>query len=416
MTPCAVRNVFESFVEQRPMPKRFNFFRFGCWLFTPVLFFMALVYGALLKLRSLLWQQGILKSRRLDGLVISVGNIEVGGTGKSPVVISLCRYLVQRGRRPVILTRGYGVSLGRRDFMILVGGRVVAQSQEGLKMPDEARMQSLQLPEVPVVVGPRRWNCAQRFLQHRSPGLVGNDASDTRRTTQPTVTHWVLDDGFQHWTIERQWDLVLLSGTSPQARRLLPWGRLREPLGALRRADVLFFTRMDPATATREKELLLEKIKLKDGVETRPVSLKAQPIGRSVDWAFYGLSVDPGSQRQVEFAKCSHLPAFLLSGIAKPKRFIEDFLGLYDPHSQNPKSVLSGSVAVGDHRRFSLDHLLVELQKKDVGSIVTTEKDLARDPQMFYEIEKRINKNIFVMKLELVDEKELWDSLRILEK
>jgi tetraacyldisaccharide 4'-kinase len=146
------------------------------------------------------------RARRLPHPVLSIGNLTFGGTGKTPFVIHACHALLQRGRKPAILSRGYGSS--------------------GPEENDEARVIRAHLPDVPHAQDPDRHAAGQ--------GLA--DRAD----------RFVLDDGFQHLPLHRDQDLVLVDATAPfGGGRCPPAGRLREPLSALARASFVVITRAD---------------------------------------------------------------------------------------------------------------------------------------------------------------------------
>lgn len=377
-------------------------------LLGPILVCLSWIYGILIKVRTLLWKLGFYKTNQLQGTVISIGNIEVGGTGKSPIAISLCLYLQAKGYKPAILTRGYGVSLNRSDYMILVDGKCIATSRPELSLPDEARMQSLLLPKVPIVVGPRRWVAYQKFMDLKNMMQVEDEFKD--------VTHWVLDDGFQHWGIARQWDIVLISGQDVLKNRLLPWGPLREPLKALNRAHAVLLTRVDHQGICERKNELKKYLNQKRKTPILAVNIQPQPIALSVDWRRYGILEDDKEElRPSPFVNSEHLPAFLVSGIAKPRSFVSDFVKIYGSIRSDLPSVVCGSFAVGDHRRFHLDDLVKEIKKTKLCSVVTTAKDVARDPRTFFFLGKILNKKIFIMDIDVLDSHEMWKVLGIAE-
>jgi tetraacyldisaccharide 4'-kinase len=174
----------------------------------PLLRLGAAAYGAVVAGRNRRFDRGV-GVRRLPCPVISVGNLSVGGTGKTPVVAWVARRLAASGRRPVIALRGY--------------------RPDASGTSDEAALHRELLPEVPIAVG------ADRIAAIRALG----EPRDER-----TVV--VLDDGFQHRRLHRDFDLVLVDATRPDlADRLIPYGRLREPLASLARADALLVTRAD---------------------------------------------------------------------------------------------------------------------------------------------------------------------------
>ena len=169
------------------------------------------LYGAAAALRNTLYDRGVLSSRRLEQPVVSVGNLSVGGSGKTPFVIALGELLQTRGIRFDVLARGY-----RRKTR---GVLVVEKDGNAADFGDEPLLIARRLG-VPVIVGESRYDA----------GRVAE------RKFQPQLH--ILDDGFQHRSLARDFDIVLL--TEPDFDdRLLPSGRLREPLSSLQRADAL---------------------------------------------------------------------------------------------------------------------------------------------------------------------------------
>jgi tetraacyldisaccharide 4'-kinase len=172
------------------------------------------IYGAVVGVRNQLYQRGVLPERALDGPVISIGNLSVGGAGKTPFVILLGGLLKARGVKFDVLSRGYGRK-SRGVLLVDPGGSSAEYGDEPLLIARRL--------EVPVVLGEDRHR-AGTFAEARfGPQLH------------------LLDDGFQHRALTRNFDIVLV--TPEDARdRLLPAGRLREPLTSLRRADAVVLT------------------------------------------------------------------------------------------------------------------------------------------------------------------------------
>ncbi|MBZ5572669.1 MAG: tetraacyldisaccharide 4'-kinase [Acidobacteriia bacterium] len=173
--------------------------------------FLAPIYGAGVGLRNLLYDRGTFKQRRLAGPVISVGNLSVGGSGKTPFVLLLGELLKARGMKFDVLSRGYG----RRTRGVLL----VDPGGSSRDFGDEPLLISRRLG-MPVIIGEDRFEAGQ-FAEKRFGAQLH-----------------VLDDGFQHRALARDFDIVLV--TPEDARdRLLPAGRLREPLNSLSRADAV---------------------------------------------------------------------------------------------------------------------------------------------------------------------------------
>lgn len=177
------------------------------------------------------FQLGFSTVHRLDLPVVSIGNLTLGGTGKTPVVQWLARQLLASGFRPAVLSRGYG---GRAETMKTIsalvtgdGHRVLFPAQIAGDEPVELGMS---LPGIPVVVGRKRMDAACLARDQFHPDLL------------------LLDDGFQHYALARQCDLVVLDATRPPRRlRGFPRGSLRESPRALHRAHAVILTRCDQA-------------------------------------------------------------------------------------------------------------------------------------------------------------------------
>ncbi|MBT0665555.1 tetraacyldisaccharide 4'-kinase [Geobacter pelophilus] len=191
-------------------------------LFT-LLQIVALVYAAVMRLRAFGYRVGLLRSRKLPRPVISVGNITVGGTGKTPTVLHLARLLMAQGKRVVVLTRGYGGTLEGETRVVSDGTSLLLSPEEA---GDEPCLLASQLPELIVVMGSDRYLAGMLAMERFSPDL------------------FILDDGFQHLRLQRDLNILLLDGRDPFAgSRTLPAGLLREPVSAAGRADLVLFTR-----------------------------------------------------------------------------------------------------------------------------------------------------------------------------
>jgi tetraacyldisaccharide 4'-kinase len=193
-----------------------------------ILWPFSLLFGLVVRVRLWLYRRGFLKQQRLDGIVVSVGNLTAGGTGKTPMVIWLTSQLVAAGEAVAVLTRGY----------------------RGVVIPAEAN---------PAENKPRRVSdevvVLESHLGDRVPIGVGKSRYRAGRELEQKGVKWfVLDDGFQHLALARDADVVLVDALKPfGGGLLLPAGRLREPLSSLRRADVLVITR-----STGDEELAAE--------------------------------------------------------------------------------------------------------------------------------------------------------------
>ena len=198
------------------------------------------LYGIAIAARNNLYDRGILKSHELSRPVISVGNISVGGSGKTPFVIMLGELLKQRGIAFDVLSRGYG---RRTHGTLLVDPNGVSRD-----FGDEPLLIARRLG-CPVILGESRHQAgrlAEANLRNQKDAHVGTAAPGCSPGQPPGPLH-LLDDAFQHGSLARDLDIVLLTLEDLHGQ-LLPAGRLREPLSSLRRADALVLTEeIDPA-------------------------------------------------------------------------------------------------------------------------------------------------------------------------
>ena len=192
---------------------------------TPLNFLLRLLslpYRGAVDLRNGLYDRGLFRQARLPCPVISVGNITVGGTGKTPMVILLAKLLREKGRRPAVLSRGYGARTKAPVNIVSDGNRILMGWHEA---GDEPILIARSVSGVPVLTGPRRLLTGRTAIGHLGADVL------------------ILDDAFQHRALYRDLDIVLIDAARPFGNgRLLPGGPLREPAKALGRAHLLIRT------------------------------------------------------------------------------------------------------------------------------------------------------------------------------
>jgi tetraacyldisaccharide 4'-kinase len=285
--------------------------------------------------RNNLYDLGVRRTLRLDAPVISVGNLAVGGTGKTPLVMTICRHLLAAGVKPAVVSRGYMRTDEHKVVVVGDGHRILVPPTEA---GDEPWMMARGLKGAPVVVGADRYQAA----------LMA-------RMRFPEVRVVVLDDGFQHRRLGRDLDLVVLDAAQPAGTgRIFPRGNLREPIAGLRRASALILTGPGPAA---------------DLNETLGFDVEA-PVFRSRIVASGLFRFDDGTS--VELTELDGRPVLALAGLGRPDRFAETM------------TRLGADVVV---RRFFPDHHfysaaeLAEVadQARAQGlTVVTTTKDASR--------------------------------------
>jgi tetraacyldisaccharide 4'-kinase len=187
------------------------------------------LYGALARARARAYAKGWLASQSVDAPVFSVGNLTTGGTGKTPLVAWLAQFLADEGRRVCVLTRGYGRENPRARVLVSDGKNVLADALTG---GDEPLWLAEKLPGAAAVVADADRVAAARWAMRE----LKSDC-------------FVLDDGFQHLRLRRDFDLVAVDAANPWGGGYaLPAGHLREPLTALQRADAIVLTRVEQST------------------------------------------------------------------------------------------------------------------------------------------------------------------------
>jgi tetraacyldisaccharide 4'-kinase len=282
-------------------------------------------------LRAALYRRQVFPQVRLSGPVLSVGNLSVGGSGKTPVVALLARLLLGKAHTVAILSRGYGGSFRGPCLVVSDGTKVLADAAEA---GDEPVMLARALPGVVVAVGPRR-------------DVVGLEVE--RRFGRRVH---LLDDGFQHLRLARDLDVVCLS-PADLGDRLLPAGRLRESPAALGRAHLVLLAR--------------------EGATDDALSRAQDELGR--DRTFLTSRAVLGFVDSNGAAAPAPRRAFLVSGIARPERFAADVA--------RQGIAVGGHAVFGDHHRFrdaDVSAALREAHAQGADALVITEKDAVRFP------------------------------------
>ena len=300
----------------------------------------AVAYGAAVAVRGWTFASGVRGIRRLPCPVISVGNLTVGGSGKTPCTMALARWFQDRGRAVGILLRGYG----RRGSAVTVAGDGQGTLTSWEAVGDEAVLLARRLPAVPVVVGGDRFRAGQEALRRFRLDLL------------------LLDDGFQHRQLHRDLDLVMVDATDPfGGGRLLPRGRLREPLAALRRAHAIILSRTDQTSELASLRRCLEQI----APEAVEVLTRHRPSRLT--------ELDGREERPVH--SLSGRRVLAVSGIANPAGFHQTVADL--------GGILAGSLVYPDHHPYGpADFLRLDRAAGEARAelIVTTEKDAVRMP------------------------------------
>ncbi len=290
---------------------------------------LSLLYSLVIRLRNVYFDAVPGAVQRLPSPVISVGNLTVGGTGKTPMTIEITDAVRRRGHRVAILTRGYVAKHAQRN-------------STDASQSDEAMLLARRCPQALVVVNPRRAQGGRTALEAGCDVLV-------------------MDDGFQHRRLGRDLDIVLVDATRPFGfGAMLPRGLLREPRSVLRRANLLIMTRSDQVTE-KERKLLHGRLeRLSGGL---PVIEAAHRPAGFVDLAGAALSIgDPSDIRAVLFAGIANFDGF---------RQTVEALGVE----------IAAAYEYPDHHEYTGDELAGLRDVADnleANALITTEKDAVK--------------------------------------
>ena len=313
---------------------------------------LSFVFGAVVAIRGLLYDFGILRRYPLGIQVISIGNVTAGGTGKTPVTEIFARTLAAEGRKVAILSRGYRrkeAPLWMRLFTQVVSKPLVVSDGRRILLDaatggDEPYMLASNLPGVAVVVDRDRVKAGRYAIKR-----LGCDTL-------------ILDDGFQYQKLRHSVEVVLVDSTNPFGNgNLLPRGILREPAKHLKRADIVFLTKCrGDVSAVRD--------------EVRRYNRKAE----IVECNHVPKSLrDVWSREELPLSWLEGKTSCTLSGIASPKGFENSLRHL------GAKVVWCERYA--DHHRYDASEVLYALNRTaDMGAdaLVTTEKDAVRFPRL----------------------------------
>lgn len=294
--------------------------------------FLSLFYSLVLRLRAFAYGAGLLRSRRLPRPVISVGNLTVGGTGKTPMVAWLARYLLEKGRRVVVLSRGYGGSAHGDVRMVSDGERILLSPNEA---GDEPVLLAKTVPGLAVVIGADRYRAGEYALETLKPDI------------------FILDDGYQHIRLQRDLNVLLVDSRRPFGNGFtFPAGLLREPVVAAGRADIVIATRSQ------------DGVGLTNPVPGKPFLTAAHTLEGIIP--LEGGALAP-------FSRLKGVRVMAFSGIADPGCFFDDLERAGVP--------LVTTLAFPDHSTYGDEELAAICRLRDTSQsaiLITTGKDAVK--------------------------------------
>jgi tetraacyldisaccharide 4'-kinase len=344
-------------------------------LLRAILLVLSFLYRAIVSFRVSFFRSHVFRSHRIGCPVVSVGNLTVGGTGKTPVVEKLARDLASRGRKVAILSRGYKSVKRRRQAAVGTSARVVTEGGalllDSKAAGDEPFMLAKNLRGVAVVVDRDRVECGRHAVS-----MLGSDLL-------------ILDDGLQYLKLHRRHDIVLIDREAPFGNEfLLPRGTLREPPAHLRRATHILITKCDGSDLTSLHERIRKYNRTAPIIECRhrPVELQ-----------------DLSSGEILPLESLKGLRAGALSAIASPESFEQGLRRL------GVQLELTQSFA--DHHRYSrreMDRFIKRCARRGVSCILTTEKDAVRMPRL---ANQELPIRYLRIEIEILRGQEHWDRM-----
>ena len=300
---------------------------------------LALLYGWAVRTRIFFYRKGIYRTHSLSCKVISVGNITLGGTGKTPFVILLAEMIRDKGYRTAVLSRGYKGKYAGPYGVVSDGEKTLL---DAVQAGDEPFLLAEKLKGVPIVVGKKRWISGRFALDRFKPQVV------------------ILDDGFQHLGLKRDINILLLHSLHPFGNgKLFPRGELREPLNQMGRADVLILTKGEEGDIINNLGKRL--MNLPEGVPLFRVHYQPQEVRV---W---------GEEKGRDFLVLKGKKVLAFAGLARPFSFKKTLSSL-------GAEVLKFEV-FPDHYPYSpadLERLSGEALRSGAEAMITTEKDMAR--------------------------------------
>jgi len=317
----------------------------------PVVYLPGLIFEALVRVRAGLYASELLPQKRLPAPVISVGNITMGGAGKTPLVIYIAQMLCALGFSPAVLTRGYGRARSSESHLLAPGETVPSPAEI---LGDEPALIRRCLPLIWMGISGNRFAAGSALLK-RGERMV-----------------FILDDGFQHRDLHRDLDIVVIDSSQPlRSNRVFPRGTLREPLSGLRRCQVVI---INGSADPKEDGTVAEEIRaLNNGAKLFHCRQTIRSLIPFASWQTI-------ETRSRDFTSIPQNPAYLVSALGNPGRFERDV--------RQTGVRITGTRFFGDHHRLTREdwkRCVEEARRSGSGTMITTEKDAVKidDPPDF---------------------------------
>ncbi len=302
-----------------------------------VLFPFSFLYWVVIFLRNLFYNIGLLKIRLLPCYVISVGNLTTGGTGKTPTVISLTKFLRNNGFSVAVLSRGYGrTSAGT---IIVSDGQTLHQSWQ--ETGDEPLMIAEALPNIPIVVDGNRYRGGKLIIEKFHPDII------------------LLDDAYQHRAVHRDLNILLISAESKKEEAcLLPAGNLREPKHQTSRADLIFIS----------KSNLFQSLEMKDAWGNFPQHIPAfQTSLETIS------TLNSTTGKVLAVHELSGKKVLAVSALGSPKGFERSLFA--------SNAIITDHLVFRDHHTFTkkdVNNIFLKKTETKADFVITTDKDFIK--------------------------------------
>ena len=323
----------------------------------PFLIPLSWIYGIVIFLRNKLYDLGWIKGAIINKPIISIGNITSGGTGKTPMVIYLAQLLQKNGKKPGIISRGYGRK--SQGLQIVHDGKKLIASVE--IAGDEPFLMANMLNNVPIIVSESRIKGIKQLIDYYFADMI------------------IMDDGFQHRKVNRNLDILTISSNDKKTDyRLLPWGNLREPLKNIDRASCVIYTKTENHKTPAIHSIIQPLLK------TNPINSSLLPILMRYNSSSYQKTLIPDKS------------IFAFCGIADPNSFIN--------LAKESSLIIKGKRFFQDHQEYTeavIKELSEQIKACSTNHVVTTEKDMVKLPKSFL-----LEFDVYVIKIDVIFENE----------
>ena len=327
-------------------------------------------YGVRLKLA--LYDMGIKKKEKLDCCVISIGNITVGGTGKTPTAQKMAALIKRMGYRVVILNRGYRSHWDKEIGVVSDGNKIFMTAYEA---GDEAYLMAKTLPGIPVVIGKNRAITGKYAVEKLNAEVI------------------IMDDGYQHWHLERDLDVVLVDTLNMFGNGcVLPRGMLREPLENLNRGDLFLLTKTDQSSILSRMQLRKTIGKYNSKAPVVESVHHPKNFVEIADW-YKGIT-----QNHLELSELEGKNVMVFSAIGNPSSFEQTLSGI----GLNIKE----AVRYPDHHDYGMlemQYILERASSHNAVAMITTSKDAVKIPTEFIYSSREIPLYILNMDIQVTD-------------